>query len=288
MLGTLWSILLLSTALAWGQGEDVAVTFTYSDAKASSVGVAGEFSNWKIVPLEKADGGVWAKKVYLKAGTYGYKFVVNGTDWILDPGNSARKTVNDIENSAIAVGGASVAPPNEGGTSFQFKAPDARSVHLAGDFNNWLDNDGGKVTGHERWLLQKDDAGAWKIQVSIPPGKHEFKFVVNGGERWETDPGRPVSGAGNSVIDIQGGGTDFTLDASTAISVNLAGEFNNWSAAANVLSKDASGKWRTTLQLKPGRYQYKFVVDGSWKTDPANKETAPDGLGGQNSVKVVP
>jgi 1,4-alpha-glucan branching enzyme len=40
--------------------------------------------------------------------------------------------------------------------------------------------------------------------------------------------------------------------------------------------------------MAPGRYQYKFVVNGTdWKTDPAAKETADDGYGGKNSVVVV-
>jgi 1,4-alpha-glucan branching enzyme len=272
--------------------EDIATTFTYRDAAAKSVGVAGEFSNWKVVALDKTDGGIWAKKVYLKPGFYAYKFVINDTDWVLDPANPTRKVVNDIENSGIAVGGAVPTPPPAGGapgaTLFQFRAPDAQSVHLAGSFNNWLDNDQGKVTGHEQWLLQKDESGTWRIQAPIPPGRHEFKFVINGGARWETDPTRPLAPNGNSVVEVVAGGVEFTLTEPAATSVVVAGEFNNWSVTANPLTKDASGKWRTTLPLKPGRYSYKFVVDGNWKTDPANPETAPDGLGGQNSVKIVP
>ncbi len=282
-----WLVCLAVTGGAFA-AEDIATTFTYNDAAARSVGVAGEFSNWKVVPLDKSDGGVWAKKVYLKPGFYAYKFVINEADWVLDPGNPTRKLVNEIENSGIAVGGAMPPPATEGATVFQFRAPDARSVHLAGSFNNWLDNDQGKITGQERWLLQKDDTGTWRISAPIPAGKHEFKFVVNGGERWETDPSRPVAATGNSLVEGQQGGVEFIITEPTATSVAVAGEFNNWSASANPLVKDGVGIWRASVPLKPGRYQYKFVVDGNWKTDPANSETAPDGLGGQNSVRNVP
>jgi hypothetical protein len=39
----------------------------------------------------------------LSPGTYGYKFLVNGTDWVFDPNNSNRKIIDGIENSAIEV-----------------------------------------------------------------------------------------------------------------------------------------------------------------------------------------
>ncbi|MGI8437999.1 MAG: hypothetical protein ACR2NX_14050, partial [Chthoniobacterales bacterium] len=42
-----------------------------------------------------------------------------------------------------------------------------------------------------------------------------------------------------------------------------------------------------SIPLKPGRYEYKFFVDGRWTGDPANTETAPDRHGGLNSVVVV-
>src|SRR5207247_517519 len=47
--------------------------------------------------------GSWSLTIPLAPGTYGYKFLVNGSDWVFDPTNSNRKTVNGIENSAIEV-----------------------------------------------------------------------------------------------------------------------------------------------------------------------------------------
>jgi 1,4-alpha-glucan branching enzyme len=51
---------------------------------------------------------------------------------------------------------------------------------------------------------------------------------------------------------------------------------------------DEDGVYETELQLEPGEYQYKFVVDDQWHPDPRNPRGAPDGFGGQNSVVVVP
>ena len=71
-------------------------------------------------------------------------------------------------------------------------------------------------------------------------------------------------------------------------SVYLAGEFNDWSdSQSRMLDRDSDGVHTIDLQLKPGTYQYKFVVDGRWYKDPDNPDTAPDGFGGQNSVIVV-
>ena len=64
------------------------------------------------------------------------------------------------------------------------------------------------------------------------------------------------------------------------------GEFNGWSDAANPMTNDG-GAWTLALDLAPGSYQYKFVVDGNWKQDDKNPEAAPDGFGGNNSIMKV-
>ena len=75
--------------------DQIDQTFSYTDPSAKTVTVAGEFTNWSEVPLTRGDSGKWAKTLHLKPGYYAYKFVVNG-DWVLDPSNPQRKTVNDI------------------------------------------------------------------------------------------------------------------------------------------------------------------------------------------------
>jgi 1,4-alpha-glucan branching enzyme len=74
----------------------------------------------------------------------------------------------------------------------------------------------------------------------------------------------------------------------SASQVFLAGQFNEWSPTATSLSKGDDGVWRVTLKLKPGKYEYKFVVDGSqWMEDPANPDKVPDPYGGSNSLVTV-
>src|SRR5205085_778829 len=75
--------------------------FRYKAPDATSVELMCESNGWKSVSMTKGDDGVWTAKVSLSPGTYGYKFLVNGKDWVLDPDNSAKKTVDGIENSSI-------------------------------------------------------------------------------------------------------------------------------------------------------------------------------------------
>ena len=70
--------------------------------------------------------------------------------------------------------------------------------------------------------------------------------------------------------------------------VAVAGEFNAWNTSADPLTKQADGSWKLVKKLSPGRYAYKFVIDGgTWKEDPTATETIDDGFGGKNAVMVV-
>ncbi|MFH1680111.1 MAG: glycogen-binding domain-containing protein, partial [Candidatus Eisenbacteria bacterium] len=52
--------------------------------------------------------------------------------------------------------------------------------------------------------------------------------------------------------------------------------------------EDGDGIWQLVVDLPPGRYQYKFVIDEkTWKEDPNNPQRVDDGYGGYNSLLVV-
>ncbi len=77
----------------------------------------------------------------------------------------------------------------------------------------------------------------------------------------------------------------FQLQAKGARRVALAGSFNQWRADDTVLEPaSADGVFAGTLELPPGDYEYMFVVDGKWITDPAAGERRDDGFGRQNSL----
>lgn len=72
-----------------------------------------------------------------------------------------------------------------------------------------------------------------------------------------------------------------------ATQVYLSGEFNGWAPNATPMTRKPDGHWEAALTLRPGRYQYKYVVDGQWLPDPEAREQVPNEYGSWNSVIVV-
>lgn len=73
--------------------------------------------------------------------------------------------------------------------------------------------------------------------------------------------------------------------------VRIAGDFNGWVPDRGVLShiesEPAGRVWTKILELPPGTYQYRYVVDGDWRPDPANPQAVDAPGGFRNSVLVV-
>ena len=64
----------------------------------------------------------------------------------------------------------------------------------------------------------------------------------------------------------------FTCEAADVDSVFVAGTFNDWNPEEFPLVRKEKGHWEATLDLKAGRYEYKFVVDGNWVCMPGCEE----------------
>jgi len=163
--------------------DQIEQTFKYTGPDPKTVGVAGEFSNWTELPMTRDNSGTWSRTVHLKPGYYGYKLVIDG-EWVLDPATSTHKTVNDIEDSAVSVGGVLPAVATTGPsvsektpTTFSYTDPAAKSVSIAGEFNQW------SATANP---MQKDPLGLWTATISLKSGKYPYKFVVDG--TWKADP----------------------------------------------------------------------------------------------------
>ena len=86
----------------------------------------------------------------------------------------------------------------------------------------------------------------------------------------------------------QGGSQEVVLeyDAPDARLVTPAGDFNEWGRSEKGIGVERKGdRWFFHVRLKPGRYQYAFVVDGkTWLPDPRAPGIIPDGFGGVNSL----
>ena len=92
----------------------------------------------------------------------------------------------------------------------------------------------------------------------------------------------------NSVLTPANQLRDFILKAAGAREVHLVGDFNNWSLSHESLLWPKDGElWQKRVFLKPGRYRYKYVIDGEWKTDPANHHLEPNAYGGLDSILEI-
>lgn len=147
----------------------------YADAK--EVMLLGSFNQWRRNELYmKKVGDGWQLPYYIGPGNYEYQFVVDG------------KTLGSPEGNGNLT---FIVKPNY---TFRLKGfADAKQVYLAGDFNNWAPN---------AFPMIKD-GDEWKLAVHLSPGKHTYKFVVDG--KWILDPDNKLweqneYDTGNSVL----------------------------------------------------------------------------------------
>ena len=64
----------------------------------------------------------------------------------------------------------------------------------------------------------------------------------------------------------------------------LCGDFNSWNVVANPLKRDTTGRWKTVIELSPGRYEYRFLVDGQWRNDQRPVYLVDNAFGTQNCL----
>lgn len=103
-------------------------------------------------------------------------------------------------------------------------------------------------------------------------------IVVTGGSA-----AQPDVAATSSVPRVR-----FTLDAPTATTVSIVGDFNGWTEGALPLRRSADGRtWEIEVPLTPGRYAYAFVVDGRIARDPSAPLATGDDFGTPSSVVMV-
>ncbi|GAA4275480.1 glycogen-binding domain-containing protein [Aquimarina mytili] len=162
---------------------------------------------------------------------------------------------------------------------FDFDDLDIKRVVVAGEFNNWSKNN---------WNMTKIDENRYELRKKLSDFTDEFswefKFVINNAYWAE-----PAKEYGNAVRAFKNGhalqaynlkmytaypdeegNITFTLNGYTeARKVVLSGSFNKWNEELFRMTK-SEDCWTITLKIKPGEYEYKFIVDGDWIEDPDN------------------
>ena len=69
--------------------------------------------------------------------------------------------------------------------------------------------------------------------------------------------------------------TVFVAQAPEASKVFVAGTFNGWATESTPMERQDDSTWRTAIELAPGMYEYKFLVDGVWCCNPNEKNMEP-------------
>ena len=87
---------------------------------------------------------------------------------------------------------------------------------------------------------------------------------------------------------LTAGGVRFGGRFPGARAVRVTGSFTGWKAEGEPLTLKGDGEWEAVLPVPPGRYEYRFIVDGDWLPDAQNAEAVPNDFGGVNSLLVVP
>ncbi len=79
-----------------------------------------------------------------------------------------------------------------------------------------------------------------------------------------------------------------TVNADPGSEVAVSGDFNAWNSdGKRMTDKKGKGQFTVTLNLAPGIYEYKFIINKTWSLDPNCKEWVPNSYGTLNSVLHV-
>jgi 5'-AMP-activated protein kinase regulatory beta subunit len=98
---------------------------------------------------------------------------------------------------------------------------------------------------------------------------------------------------GKKVESKHSGKSAFVCHSDGAQNVFLAGSFNDWDPTRTPMEPQGDGTSRVELELPPGPYEYKFVVDGAWCCEPGIPDTecagcVPNPFGSMNRIIEVP
>jgi 1,4-alpha-glucan branching enzyme len=79
----------------------------------------------------------------------------------------------------------------------------------------------------------------------------------------------------------------FQVEVGDAFQVELAGDFNAWTPSRTRLGRSPEGVWSVVLELAPGVYEYRLMIDGRWSDDPGALRRVPNVFGTLNCVLIV-
>lgn len=189
-----------------------------------------------------------------------------------------------------------MATDNATGKHFDFDDLNVLKVAVSGEFNGW---------NQQGWTMHKTGDNRYELRKPVEAFNDrvtwEFKYIING--RYWAEPDDRFGnlskmrtlGFWREVYNLElqlltedpNGNSCFQLEGyQNAREVILSGSFNRWDEE-QLKMKPVNNGWKLCLDLPPGTYQYKFIIDGDWIHDPGNPERTPNEFGEYNSVHTV-
>ena len=151
---------------------------------------ADEDSYHKVAMTQDTNHSALLSATVSEQGEYSYCLEVNGTQTSDLLCKNASFNITKLPEDDASVKSPVV---NGNEVTFNYFAPTADSVNLAGQMNGW--------SSSADSMTYDEQTGFWSITKELENGKYEYKFVVNDGT-WVTDPRNDVQSSGNSVVQV--------------------------------------------------------------------------------------
>jgi len=197
-------------------------------------------------------------------------------------------------------------PPilTEKGVVFRYKPSDDKKhdVYVSGDFNNWEKPLRMSQNAHNVYVYMFEKIG--EKGIILNKGKYRYRFLIDG--LWIKDPQnpeqtrdeygtelssfkveKPIIVVKANPIHVKDNFYIFYYKDDRAHSVYLVGDFNFWNPFSLPMHKNSAGLWEVMLDISPGKYAYRFLVDGKYRTDPFGTKVVYDRFSREMSLVMI-
>lgn len=174
---------------------------------------------------------------------------------------------------------------------------------VSGDFDNW--RSAHMMIKNEYGIFAYLHAKTDERGIVLRKGIYRYRYLVDG--IWMNDPlsdklvydskgtalsafemKKPLIVALRNPLHLGGNDYLFYYRNERAKSVYIVGDFNNWNSYSHPMQKNLAGLWEVEIDIPPGRYAYRFIIDGNYKNDPLGRVAAYDRFNNEFTLLEVP
>ena len=186
------------------------------------------------------------------------------------------EAVPETEGEPVALEDIPVVAVEGNTVTFTVTDANAAEIKIAGSFTNWGDGA----------VAMTKNGDTFTYTTTLDDGQYSFKFIRDGA--WDPDPDQTFTvGTVQKTVEVNGTTVTFTVEDAGKTKITVPGSFNDWNPDAEGYEMTKEGDVFTlTVELAPGKYEYKFHRDGNWDSTP-NQVFWVEGIGAPTGLKVV-